>query len=85
MSNNWSSLVAQRVENLALSLIWCGFDSRPQSFPCASGVAKKKKRNETSNNQERISACQNLNPKPPAFGQLRSSSFGPHSILGGLA
>ena len=45
----WSSLVAQRVKDLALSVQWLGghllwhrFDPWPGEIPHAAGIAKKK-------------------------------------------
>ena len=42
---NWSSLVAQLVRDLVLSLLWHGFDPWPQNFctPQAQPKGKKKK------------------------------------------
>ena len=43
-----SSLVAQWVKDLALSLLWCWFDPWPRKF-CKLRVRQKKKRNENRN------------------------------------
>lgn len=38
-----SSLVAQWIKDLVLSLLWCGFESWPEKFCMPAVVAKKRK------------------------------------------
>ena len=38
ITTSWSSLVAQHVRDLALSLLWLGFDPRPWALPQAMGA-----------------------------------------------
>ena len=41
-----SSLVMQRVRDLALSLLWCGFDPWPGNFRMPQAQPKKRRREE---------------------------------------